>query len=370
MSVKARNLNKEESNNLFNRLKSIEHDEQFVLEFSSLFPHLPLVANKRCGSWYCPNYNDTSYYKSTDGHSRNWQFSFQRLNLHIAELASKAGGCIIVDSTRKGKQYPDSFSRTIPIWCGVINRSVATLHRQANQNYPIGPQWTDLKILGATELEKDEISNSLNVIAQKLLESGANIHQIAEVMKKPLCPLWFNPASVLWPSLGIDVPDYSQLGFTPIICLQASSYVETYHQDYFYIQGAGDDEETWAKGLTPQLFWAQRSFLLEDKNKTDDRLELLLKGTEKIEEIPLKFHGIPERTLSNFYTIGNTGITLGNGMNGLDQIGKDYDAVLNCSIENYQAKYFPSSSHEEEAANYLHSAYNREICGVYQTHLR
>lgn len=29
--------------------------------------------------------------------------------------------CIIVDSTRKGKSMPDALSRTVPIWCAVIN---------------------------------------------------------------------------------------------------------------------------------------------------------------------------------------------------------------------------------------------------------
>lgn len=34
------------------------------------------------------------------------------------------GGCIIVDSTRRGKRFPDSMSKTIPIWCCVLNRAV------------------------------------------------------------------------------------------------------------------------------------------------------------------------------------------------------------------------------------------------------
>ena len=30
--------------------------------------------------------------------------------------------CIIVDSTRRGKRMPDALSKTIPVWCTVINR--------------------------------------------------------------------------------------------------------------------------------------------------------------------------------------------------------------------------------------------------------
>ncbi len=32
------------------------------------------------------------------------------------------GSCVIVDSTRRGKSMPDALSKTIPIWCAVINR--------------------------------------------------------------------------------------------------------------------------------------------------------------------------------------------------------------------------------------------------------
>ena len=40
------------------------------------------------------------------------------------ELVGQKGGCIIVDSTRKGKRFPDSMSKTIPIWTCVLNRSI------------------------------------------------------------------------------------------------------------------------------------------------------------------------------------------------------------------------------------------------------
>jgi tRNA A64-2'-O-ribosylphosphate transferase len=32
---------------------------------------------------------------------------------------------MLVDSTRAGKRIPDALSKTIPIWCAVINRAVA-----------------------------------------------------------------------------------------------------------------------------------------------------------------------------------------------------------------------------------------------------
>lgn len=39
-------------------------------------------------------------------------------------MVGQRGGCIVVDSTRKGKRFPDSMSKTIPIWTCVLNRAI------------------------------------------------------------------------------------------------------------------------------------------------------------------------------------------------------------------------------------------------------
>lgn len=55
-------------------------------------------------------------------------FSLRWLHVHMHYLlwcAVQKGGCIIVDSTRKGKRFPDSMSKTIPIWTCVLNRCIA-----------------------------------------------------------------------------------------------------------------------------------------------------------------------------------------------------------------------------------------------------
>lgn len=115
---------KRRQNTLYNALISIYDDSIFVGEISQLWPQLPLLANLRCGLWYSSKFHSTCYFKSTDGHTNNWSFNTSRLNLHVALLAGQKGGCIIVDSTRKGKRFPDSMSKTIPIWTCVLNRSV------------------------------------------------------------------------------------------------------------------------------------------------------------------------------------------------------------------------------------------------------
>jgi hypothetical protein len=39
---------------LFNRLRTIAHDADFVKRVQLRFPQLPLIANLRCGAWYAP----------------------------------------------------------------------------------------------------------------------------------------------------------------------------------------------------------------------------------------------------------------------------------------------------------------------------
>jgi tRNA A64-2'-O-ribosylphosphate transferase len=108
-----------------NRLNSITKDSEFVSSVATSYG-LPLVANERCGSWYIPLERKASsvYFKSTDGHMGEWAFSLRRLNLQLLDVVAQYGGCVIVDSTRRGKSMPDALSKTVPFWCCVINRAV------------------------------------------------------------------------------------------------------------------------------------------------------------------------------------------------------------------------------------------------------
>jgi hypothetical protein len=46
---------------------------------------------------------------------------------------------ILVDSTRSGKRIPDALSKTVPIWCAVINR--AHLIRRVKPREGVNPPW-------------------------------------------------------------------------------------------------------------------------------------------------------------------------------------------------------------------------------------
>ncbi|KAL8037678.1 hypothetical protein ABFX02_11G053500 [Erythranthe guttata] len=272
----ARTIKRRESS-LYNALRSIYEDSIFVGEISQLWPELPLVANLRCGLWYSPKFDFNCYFKSTDGHTNNLSFNTSRLNLHVALLAGQRGGCIIVDSTRKGKRFPDSMSKTIPIWTCVLNRAIFNYRTRLDKHdSPENESTTsndEIDNLGqhssgwdcslhlplwVSETEKSMIEKRLEHWTNEFESSGADIASIASSLRKPLRPLWISQRTVIWLN---EVPEFDSWDFTPIILVSASSSSGIFQQrttsefSWNYISGAGDDEESWARGLSPNVFW-------------------------------------------------------------------------------------------------------------------
>jgi hypothetical protein len=85
--------------------------------------------------------------------------------------------------------------------------------------------------------------------------------------------------------------DLGDRHFIPVYCVSASSTDRSllYARDvrsWTYVQGAGDDAETWARGLTPSLFWQHADALL-DRTLHDDDLaatvdELVVEARESM----------------------------------------------------------------------------------------
>ncbi|KAF0904895.1 hypothetical protein E2562_038633 [Oryza meyeriana var. granulata] len=284
----ARRIKRREST-LYNALRSVADDATFVAEIAALWPALPLVANLRCGLWYAPPraLAATCYFKSTDGHAGNWAFSTARLNLHLALLAGERGGCIIVDSTRRGKRFPDSMSKTIPIWCCVLNRAIErhrlqTINRGSGVDLDMSaavPNREAGKTFGASnwdnsvhlpvwvlDTERNAIEGRIEEWTTQFESCGADIHSLALSLQKPLRPLWISQKTCIWLN---EVPELESWDFTPIILVSASASGAIATQrmtsefSWHYIPGAGDDEESWARGLTPTLFWKHSYDLLD-----------------------------------------------------------------------------------------------------------
>lgn len=115
-------------------------------------------------------------------------------------------------------------------------------------------------------VEKLAIEERLEDWTNQLEATGIDISELAVSLKKPLRPLWISQKTVIWLN---EVPDSDSWSFTPIILLSASSSDTTVQLQitsefsWHYIPGAGDDEESWARGLTPFLFWKNAVDLID-----------------------------------------------------------------------------------------------------------
>ncbi|KAI0262236.1 tRNA A64-2'-O-ribosylphosphate transferase [Gloeopeniophorella convolvens] len=261
-----------ESLDVYNRLHSVEADVAFVNDVRMAYPSLPLIPNLRCGAWYTDpaiSYPAPAYFKSTDGHHGNWSFNLRRPNLHLLPIITAQGGLILVDSTRAGKRLPDALSKTVPIWCAVVNRALRLRGFVPSDN---ATKETEDPWDAAAELhtppdtvsahEHAQIATRLDGWAANLAGSSYTLPELS----RPLRPLWITPASAQFPQVPPDAP------FLPIICVSASRVVDAEGGvdtspgrragGFAYVQGSGDDHELWGQSLTPELFWKHHAELL------------------------------------------------------------------------------------------------------------
>ncbi|KAI0023589.1 initiator tRNA phosphoribosyl transferase [Xylariomycetidae sp. FL0641] len=233
-----------------NRLRSVREDAAFVTEVAHAL-NRPLVANERCGSWYIhpAEKAGSAYFKSTDGHVGQWQFSTRRLNLQLLDLIGKHDGCIVVDSTRRGKRMPDALSKTVPIWCCVLNH---VLFPELPTSHPL---YTPPNVV--SESEHAQIEAKIPEHAAALRGLDIDVQSLRQQISKPLRPVWITQESQLVPTDAIFDD------FHPIVCCTSSRRVLGGEMsEGGYIQGAGDDTENWALGLTPPVFWINIDLLL------------------------------------------------------------------------------------------------------------
>lgn len=116
------------------------------------------------------------------------------------------------------------------------------------------------------ETEKNAIEGRIEEWTTQFESCGADIRSLALSLKKPLRPLWISQRTRIWLN---EVPELESWDFTPIILVSASASGAVATQrmtsefSWHYIPGAGDDEESWARGLTPTLFWKHSYDLLD-----------------------------------------------------------------------------------------------------------
>lgn len=309
----ARFLRRDEAS-LRNHLRSVERDATcFVASLRSHFYDVSCFANLRGGAWYTSEADGACYFKSTDGHISARVFSLSRLNLHIGRhlASSSAEAALIVDATRSGKLFPDAESRTIPLWCGVLNQLL--LGGEGHVCVPSFIPPSEAHLLnervktivnglpeGTVEIIRKQFSSSplrgpirpiwLCSPELRAVEDG---HDVRPLFQTFLCSKCASADCSLGPSPSLESileASYGGTGGDPrrgpvILCVSASQRLSEHARDvsvshrtghlighgdessavagWRYLPGAGDDAEHWSRGLTPSLFWRLRREIME-----------------------------------------------------------------------------------------------------------
>ena len=144
---------------------------------------------------------------------------------------------------------PDALSKTIPIWCSVLNRLLFPNNSTASHELYTPPQVV-------SQSEHAQITALLPSFLASLQALDLSLGSLNSQISKPLRPIWVTPDSNLTQTESVFED------FHPIICCTVSRRVVGGElSEGGYIQGAGDDTENWAHGLTPSIFWANRGLL-------------------------------------------------------------------------------------------------------------
>ncbi|KAB2573559.1 tRNA A64-2'-O-ribosylphosphate transferase [Lasiodiplodia theobromae] len=327
-----------------NRLRSISEDAEFVCAVADAYRR-PLVANERCGSWYIPLERKaaSAYFKSTDGHTGEWSFSLRRLNIQVLEVVGANDGCIIVDSTRRG--MPDALSKTVPIWCAIWN---ALLFPSSSPD-PSDPIPIHLPPTTVSASERAQITSRLPTFLAAARALNLPLDRLRAQLKKPLRPLWVTRDSPLpgddeGAAEGTEGTEGTEGGaggegagvipsfpdFHPVILCTASRRVPGGEvSEGGYVQGAGDDSEGWARGLTAPLFWGER----RDELLRASEAELPELIAELVKEASFSFAGASAGGSVDAVQLAPAGwvwVCAAGALRGREDAGQQFDAVVEC----------------------------------------
>lgn len=377
-----------DAQNLKNRVYSIlleshghHHDDDDDDASSSTYTQriksFPWLPNKNCGSWYLPPDDVTTstevYFKSSDGHiTSKYAFSLKRLNLPLIELLHQVNSCFLVDSSVR-KILPDSFSRTIPIWCCVMNRIVQRYRNDADAESDEA-QWDTSLYTPASIVSPEEYAEILALIDSRveLLYSSkaiVNPSWLVRTLNKPLRPMWIAEGQVQSYTNSLQLSSVDDSNYFTIICCNPSYYSEgsssknhihwVNHSSssnnnnddtssgYYYTPGAADDDSEWGRNLSPDLFWSNHEQLLAP-NLTDDETDAKIDAIIQRERDNHLTCVVPN-FMENADKIGNIDLWIGSYEAGKPpDCWLNFDCVLNVTETDYPDMYESMKEQQEQ----------------------
>ncbi|ORX56180.1 initiator tRNA phosphoribosyl transferase [Hesseltinella vesiculosa] len=322
---------------IFNRLKSIVEDAQFIDQVIDTYPSMAIISNERCGSWYINRVKHpqtfSAYFKSTDGHMGQWDFNMRRANLHLVQVITDHRGGIVVDSTRRGKRIPDALAKTVPIWCCTLNRTICRYRELQGIDSP--QDWdTSFHSLPSaiSRSEHVQIEARIDAFVDKFWKYNVDIAPMERLLQKPLRPFWLTPESNL--SFPIECMDVY-----PVICVSASQFIQDGgcqgRDGYLYVQGSADDQEAWSLGLTARLFWQHHSPILQQASTCAEVVQELM-ARDRQERQLVQHKGEQSVDSEAWHFIEGTTLAVGDKSAVLNWT-QHFDAAIQCCVDGASA---------------------------------
>ncbi|WFD33975.1 tRNA A64-2'-O-ribosylphosphate transferase [Malassezia cuniculi] len=154
-------------------------------------------------------------------------------------------------------RFPDALAKTVPIWCAVLNTA-------SHNRYGVPEIVPELCTPSSVSpSEHAQIASRVTGWADELLRSDLQVPRLG----RPLCPVFVHPPDI--PHVHLGTSQHS------VVLLCASATQGPSLSPLTYVQGAGDDHENWAQGLTPELYWRhEREFaaIANDRAVLEDRV--------------------------------------------------------------------------------------------------
>lgn len=152
---------------------------------------------------------------------------------------------------------PDSLSKTVPVWCCVLNRALFPELTGSHGLY-VPPNVV-------SDSEKSQMLSRVPGFVDSLKQLNLDLAGLRALVSKPIRPTWVTQETDLSHySENEDDKNHIFESFRPVICCTSSRRITdgeiSGHSGY--VQGAGDDTENWALGLTPPVFWDNAEQLL------------------------------------------------------------------------------------------------------------
>ncbi len=218
---------------------------------------------------------------------------------------------------------PDALSKTVPIWVAVLDR---LLFPDEVASHPLQ---TPEDVVSRSEHTQIELRLPTFVSELRSLDLDVDMLR-SKLNGEPIEIEWVTPDSIV-----LSPPEDHANRNLIVLCTASGRTISGRPETFDYVQGAADDSESWARGLTPPLFWAH----IEQLSKTsEDELPAMIEGLVRARKASEVVHKPVLIQPTRNIWIGDHAAT--------HTLHDDFDVIVSCSeqpddvlVEELKDKY-------------------------------